>query len=79
MAAPLFSKICIHLYCWPGFAMWSFAFAGGRWVGDAAFVRGDLGEMWAVYISVHVSIMGTIWEGERSARVRLCDFEKVMT
>lgn len=66
MALPLFSNICIHLYWAAGGVIWV---DGGS--GEETLERGEEVEMWAVYILVHSSIIGTISLGERSARVML--------
>ena len=48
-------------------------------MGEEIFASGDEGEMCAVYREVHVSMIGNIEEGGRSARVRLWDGENVIT
>lgn len=75
---PLFSKICMYRY-------WALGFARSPWENGgidrvaAALVSGDLGSRCAVYRFVQVSMMGTIWAGVMSARVRWWEGVKHMT
>lgn len=52
---------------------------GARVVVWETAARADVGDRCAVYICVHVWMTGRISVGVRSASVRLCEGEKVMT
>jgi len=79
MAAPLFSKICMYLYCVFGLETLPSWVDGGRVVAPATWASIDLGERCAVYSWVQVLMTGIICSDWRSARVRLCKGENVTT
>lgn len=74
IALPLFSKICIHLYCAVGGVIWV-----DRGKPVETLDRGEDGDTWAVYILVHSSTTGRISGADRSARVTLWEGLNVKT
>lgn len=79
IADPLFSNICMYRSCSFGTVNCHTSEEDGAAFVAARAESGELGARCAAYISAHVLMIGTISDGGRSARVRLCLDEKVRT